>query len=113
MLVTDVHRKALSQALATASSIPHESLDRLLLSWVVHATKDDDHGRALKDLENAFSLCQREHGTWRLSKVSVLACLTVRFHDIGARCSLRNSHCIGALEMWRQMLYGPPVFRSF
>lgn len=54
MLVTDVSQYCLRQVLATAQ-IESESIDRLLLSLIVHCSKDEDTARAIAAINSAFS----------------------------------------------------------
>ena len=53
-LVTEVSQYCLQQLLVS-QNIESECVDRLLLSLIVHCSKDDDHARAIKTIDVAFS----------------------------------------------------------
>ncbi|KAI0697156.1 hypothetical protein BC835DRAFT_1413864 [Cytidiella melzeri] len=74
-LVVSVHQYALQKALdARDVSIP-PGVDRLLLSLLFHCSKDADHSRAMRDIENSFTLAQSAE--LELPKVPTTACLTL------------------------------------
>lgn len=52
-LVTDVHQHCLKQALQDHLSEP-DHIYRLVLSLIIHASKDDNHPRSMKTLESVF-----------------------------------------------------------
>ncbi|KAI0802995.1 hypothetical protein BC629DRAFT_1284035 [Irpex lacteus] len=74
-LVVSVHRHCLQMTLEVGkgSSSPH--VDRLLLSLLFHCSKDADHVRAMRDIEEALTLA--ESAELELPKVPTTACLTL------------------------------------
>ncbi|TCD65068.1 hypothetical protein EIP91_003270 [Steccherinum ochraceum] len=75
VLVTAVHQYALKKALELQNNVGLPHVDRLLLSLVVHCSRDENHARAMQDIATAFScLSEAEH---TLPKVPTTACLTL------------------------------------
>ncbi|EPQ61285.1 hypothetical protein GLOTRDRAFT_31559, partial [Gloeophyllum trabeum ATCC 11539] len=54
-LVTAIHRHSLKRSLEIEGEHVLNSIDRLLLSLIHHCSKDQDHGRAMGDMAEAFS----------------------------------------------------------
>lgn len=72
-LVTSVKQLCLQRALHYGTE--SDSIDRLLLSLIFHCAKDDDHNRAMKTLDAAFtSILEAEV---ELRSVPATACLTL------------------------------------
>ncbi|KAF4566535.1 hypothetical protein EYR36_011966 [Pleurotus pulmonarius] len=73
-LATTVNQYCLERAVECHKS-GSNYVDRLLLSLIFHCSKDDDHARAMSDLETAFNhLHQADHV---LPSVPTTACLTL------------------------------------
>ncbi|KAK0245171.1 hypothetical protein EDD85DRAFT_8484 [Armillaria nabsnona] len=73
-LVTAVNQHCLKRALACPDrSCGH--VDRLLLSLIVHCSKDEDHARAMAAIDSTFtSICEADY---ELPSVPATACLTL------------------------------------
>ncbi|PBK89275.1 SPO22-domain-containing protein, partial [Armillaria gallica] len=73
-LVTAVNQHCLKRALAYPDrSCGH--VDRLLLSLIVHCSKDEDHARAMAAIDSTFtSICEADY---ELPSVPATACLTL------------------------------------
>ncbi|KAK0440725.1 hypothetical protein EV421DRAFT_1814595, partial [Armillaria borealis] len=73
-LVTAVNQHCLKRAVACPDrSCGH--VDRLLLSLIVHCSKDEDHARALAAIDSTFtSICEADY---ELPSVPATACLTL------------------------------------
>ncbi|KAK0446558.1 uncharacterized protein EV420DRAFT_1313772 [Desarmillaria tabescens] len=73
-LVTAVNQHCLKRALACPDrSSGH--VDRLLLSLIVHCSKDEDHARAMAAIDSTFtSICEADY---ELPSVPATACLTL------------------------------------
>ncbi|KAK0197894.1 hypothetical protein F5146DRAFT_1099840 [Armillaria mellea] len=70
-LVTAVNQHCLKRALAC----PDRSCDRLLLSLIVHCSKDEVHARAMAAIDATFtSICEADY---QLPSVPATACLTL------------------------------------
>ncbi|KAJ7259902.1 meiosis protein SPO22/ZIP4 like-domain-containing protein [Mycena rebaudengoi] len=74
VLVTDVSQYCLRQVLATAQ-IESECIDRLLLSLIVHCSKDEDTARAIAAINSAFSATLEAE--FELLILPATACLTL------------------------------------
>jgi len=74
-LVTTIHQYALKRTLELDREHIIPSVDRLLLSLIHHCSKDQDHGRAMKDMSEAFT--DLHNGDIKLPKVSTVASLTL------------------------------------
>ncbi|KAF9467007.1 hypothetical protein BDZ94DRAFT_1212000 [Collybia nuda] len=73
-LVTAVNQHCLQKALQRHGT-QTDCVDRLLLSLIFHCAKDEDHERALKNIDSAFtSVCEAEV---ELDIVPTTACLTL------------------------------------
>ncbi|KAH8101409.1 hypothetical protein BXZ70DRAFT_1007244 [Cristinia sonorae] len=75
VLVTAVHQHALKRALDTPDNAGLPHVDRLLLSLVVHCSRDGNHARAMQDIAAAFSCLSEAEFT--LPKIPTTACLTL------------------------------------
>ncbi|KAJ8487575.1 hypothetical protein ONZ45_g14285 [Pleurotus djamor] len=74
VLATAVNQYCLEKAVECHKS-GSNCVDRLLLSLIFHCSKDDDHARAMKDLDTALNyLHQADHV---LPSVPTMACLTL------------------------------------
>ncbi|GJE98003.1 SPO22 domain-containing protein [Phanerochaete sordida] len=74
-LVTAVHQHALQKAVDSEAEGCPPCVDRLLLSLLFHCSKDEDHSRAMRDVEAALACI---HGAEIvLPKVPATACLTL------------------------------------
>lgn len=74
-LVTAVHQFCLQRLLDAQDISPPNHIDRLLLSFVFHCSKDADHSRAMQDLSGVLGYLTDAH--FDLSKLSATACLTL------------------------------------
>ncbi|KAF8798208.1 hypothetical protein BYT27DRAFT_7236741 [Phlegmacium glaucopus] len=73
-LVTAVNQYCLEQALRCHMT-DLDPIHRLILSLIIHCSKDEDHARCIKSLEFAFtSICEAEV---ELTTVPTIACLTL------------------------------------
>ncbi|KAF7317365.1 hypothetical protein HMN09_00472800 [Mycena chlorophos] len=103
VLVADVHQYCLQQLLASASdrTLDAESVDRLLLSLIVHCSKDEDHTRAVGSVESVLTACcilttsaaATHEADFKLLDLPATACLTLLWqygdrHFAGKRFSL-------------------------
>ncbi|KAJ7609436.1 hypothetical protein FB45DRAFT_944458 [Roridomyces roridus] len=76
VLVTDVHRYCLEQLLASEQvDGDSDSVNRILLSLIVHCSKDTDHPRAIAAMDSAFTATS-EAG-YSLSNLAATASLTL------------------------------------
>ncbi|KDR70078.1 hypothetical protein GALMADRAFT_76693 [Galerina marginata CBS 339.88] len=73
-LVTAVHQHCLEQALERHTTEP-DHIHRLVLSLVVHASKDEDHARAMQTLE--FTFTSVRDAEVDLPSIICTACLTL------------------------------------
>ncbi|KAJ7160549.1 meiosis protein SPO22/ZIP4 like-domain-containing protein [Mycena crocata] len=73
-LVMEVTQYCLQQLLVS-QNIESQCVDRLLLSLIVHCSKDDDHVRAIKTIDVAFSATVEAEHT--LLSLPATACLTL------------------------------------
>ncbi|KAF8957067.1 meiosis protein SPO22/ZIP4 like-domain-containing protein [Flammula alnicola] len=72
-LVTAIHQHCLERALQHAAEPDH--IHRLILSLIIHSSKDEDHARAMKTLDSTFTaVCVADIG---LPSVPTTACLTL------------------------------------
>ncbi|KAI0761631.1 meiosis protein SPO22/ZIP4 like-domain-containing protein [Trametes elegans] len=74
-LVTAIHLHCLQQAFEAQDSTGLAYLDRLLLSLIYHSSKDDDHARAMQDLDSGLKLLDARE--YELPKIPTTACLTL------------------------------------
>ncbi|CAA7266391.1 unnamed protein product [Cyclocybe aegerita] len=73
-LVTDVHRHCFDRALRRHTTEP-DHIHRLILSLIIHTSKDDEHARAMKSLDDIFtSVCDAD---LELPSIAATACLTL------------------------------------
>jgi len=73
-LVTAVNQHCLEQALQCHMT-DLDPIHRLIISLIIHCSKDEDHARCIKSIEFAFtSVCEAE---LELTRVPTIACLTV------------------------------------
>ncbi|PPQ85089.1 LOW QUALITY PROTEIN: hypothetical protein CVT25_009048 [Psilocybe cyanescens] len=73
-LVTAVHQHTLGQCLERHKAEP-DHIHRLILSLIIHSSKDEDHTRAMKTLDSTFtSVCDADV---ELPRVISTACLTL------------------------------------
>ncbi|KAJ3558726.1 hypothetical protein NM688_g744 [Phlebia brevispora] len=75
VLVTSIHQYTLQNALDAESGPGLPYVDRILLSLLFHCSKDDNHGRAMQDVEAAFA--SLENAEYELPKIPTTACLTL------------------------------------
>ncbi|KAJ7066261.1 meiosis protein SPO22/ZIP4 like-domain-containing protein [Mycena amicta] len=79
VLVADVHQYCLQQILGSAnhseSETEAECVNRLLLSLIVHCSKDEDHKRAVGTIDLAFTAIHTAEFT--LLDLPAMACLTL------------------------------------
>ncbi|KAK7007973.1 meiosis protein SPO22/ZIP4 like-domain-containing protein [Favolaschia claudopus] len=75
-LVTAVNQHCLRQLLASQNVVAEpDCLDRLLLSLIVHCSKDDDNSRAISEIESAFTATF--DAEFNLLTLPATACLTL------------------------------------
>ncbi|KAJ7030194.1 meiosis protein SPO22/ZIP4 like-domain-containing protein [Mycena alexandri] len=74
VLVTAVNQHCLQQLLA-AQGVEPDCVNRLLLSLIVHCSKDEDHSRALAAIDSAFTATFEAE--YNLLKLPATACLTL------------------------------------
>ncbi|KAJ7474020.1 meiosis protein SPO22/ZIP4 like-domain-containing protein [Mycena latifolia] len=74
VLITDVNQYCLQQLLAS-QNIESECVDRLLLSWIVHCSKDENHARAIAAIDSAFTATFEAE--FNLLSLPATACLTL------------------------------------
>ncbi|KAJ7088423.1 meiosis protein SPO22/ZIP4 like-domain-containing protein [Mycena belliarum] len=74
VLITDVNRYCLQQLLVS-QNIESECVDRLLLSLIVHCSKDDNHSRAIAAIDSAFTATFEAE--FALRSLPATACLTL------------------------------------
>ncbi|KAF7340474.1 hypothetical protein MVEN_01967700 [Mycena venus] len=73
-LVTAVNQYCLQQLLAS-KDIESDCVDRLLLSLIVHCSKDEDHSRAIAAIDSAFTATFEAE--YNLLNLPATACLTL------------------------------------
>ncbi|KAI0735751.1 meiosis protein SPO22/ZIP4 like-domain-containing protein [Earliella scabrosa] len=74
-LVTAIHLHCLHRAFEAQNSAGLVYLDRLLLSLIFHCSKDDEHSRAMHEVDNALNLLDSKD--YELPKIPTTACLTL------------------------------------
>ncbi|KAJ7461286.1 hypothetical protein B0H11DRAFT_119781 [Mycena galericulata] len=74
VLVTDVNQYCLQQLLAS-KDIESDCVNRLLLSLIVHCSKDEDHTRAIAAIDSAFTATLEAE--YNLPNLPATACLTL------------------------------------
>jgi len=75
-LVSSIHQHCLERVLQDAADKSHEEfVDRLLLSLIIHSSKDEDHNRAMRTVAAAFSSIATND--FELSRIPATACLTL------------------------------------
>ncbi|KAJ3763352.1 meiosis protein SPO22/ZIP4 like-domain-containing protein [Lentinula raphanica] len=72
-LVSAVTQYLLKKALQS-NDTEAESVDRILLSLIVHCSKDEVHSRAMENLDEAFTLCEADA---ELRSIPATACLSL------------------------------------
>ncbi|KIO03245.1 hypothetical protein M404DRAFT_625830 [Pisolithus tinctorius Marx 270] len=72
-VVTSAIKRCLWRALDTSANVA--SIEKLLVSLLFHCSKGDDHGKAMKDLEESFQEVVKSDV--ELSKAAASACLTL------------------------------------
>ncbi|KAF8179159.1 meiosis protein SPO22/ZIP4 like-domain-containing protein [Pholiota molesta] len=73
-LATTVHQHCLDKALQQVTREP-DHIYRLILSLIIHCSKDEDHTRAMKTLESVFTVAY--DADLELPSVPTTACLTL------------------------------------
>ncbi|KAF5312423.1 hypothetical protein D9619_003715 [Psilocybe cf. subviscida] len=73
-LVTAVHRNCLERALRRHAIEP-DHIHRLLLSLIIHLSKDEDHARAMETMESVFTMVNE--ADIELPSIPTTACLTL------------------------------------
>ncbi|KAJ7449476.1 hypothetical protein B0H11DRAFT_333517 [Mycena galericulata] len=74
VLVTDVNQYCLQQLLAS-KDIESDCVNRILLSLIVHCSKDEDHTRAIAAIDSAFTATLEAE--YNLPNLPATACLTL------------------------------------
>lgn len=73
-VIMTIHQHGLHRAVKCRAG-DADYIDRFLISMIFHCSKDDDHARAMKTLEDVFAMLLESEVN--LGNVSVLACLTL------------------------------------
>lgn len=74
-LVTSVHQHALQKVVDSENTVGGPYVDRLLLSLLFHCARDENHARAMQDVEAALTCLNNTE--LQLPKVPATACLTL------------------------------------
>ncbi|KAL4254899.1 Sporulation-specific protein 22/ZIP4 [Abortiporus biennis] len=75
VLISSVHQYALEKVLETKDNSGHAHIDRLLLSLLFHCSRDENHARAMQDINSAFT--GLDNAEYILPKIPTTACLTL------------------------------------
>ncbi|KAF8584952.1 SPO22-domain-containing protein [Ramaria rubella] len=73
VLVVQVNQHLLNAALTSRGDVGRSFVDRILLALIFHCSRDQDHTRAIKTIEDAL-ICLTERGDYELPKVPTTAC---------------------------------------